>query len=179
MYVCMYQFQKTSKLPSISKQYNFHFFSPFGGSQSQCMSMFTNTSGRSIAIDAILKSCKDENFKRDLLEKFPVNKPRELAKKHPDSDFTRLYGMAYSLPTGDPERASRLNATSKALIHVRHQLGRELVCLKLEGPHRDEEHSDEEHSDEEHDRFLLQDMSEKLNMLEMDIKEIKNFLKEL
>ena len=40
IYVCMYQFQKISKLPSISNQYmrhlNFHFFFfPFGGSQSQ------------------------------------------------------------------------------------------------------------------------------------------------
>jgi hypothetical protein len=80
-----------------------------------------------------MKSCEEENFKRDLLDKFPVNKPRELAKKHPESDFSRFYGMAASLPIGDPERASRFNATSKALTHVRTELELELVRKQWKG----------------------------------------------
>ena len=95
--------------------------------------MNINSSLRSIAIDAIMKSCEEENFKRDLLDKFPVNKPRELAKKHPESDFSRFYGMAASLPIGDPERASRFNATSKALTHVRTELELELVRKQWKG----------------------------------------------
>ena len=136
----MYQFQKTSKLPSISKQYNFHFFLRLAAHNPRLIKAFCfqvnmniNSSLRSIAIDAIMKSCEEENFKRDLLDKFPVNKPRELAKKHPESDFSRFYGMAASLPIGDPERASRFNATSKALTHVRTELELELVRKQWKG----------------------------------------------
>jgi hypothetical protein len=99
--------------------------------------MNTETSGIQAAIAAIKNSCKDANFKWDLMEKVPAKsttykfKARELAGNHPVSDFGRFYGKADILPTGSQERVSAFNITNKALLKARTELELELVHTKL------------------------------------------------